>query len=273
LPREMEMSGSVTTGKNLIAICGKGGVGKTALSAMMAKVFLESGDAPGMLLIDADPAMGLCTAMGVAVRRTMGQVREEVIRASGRGNREESALLAARLDYMVLEALHETDRYAVLAMGRTETLGCFCPVNDLLRDGIETLSKDFDTILIDCEAGLEQINRQVVRGLQMLVVVSDASLRGLQTVELIMKMVEDEKVISCERMGLVFNRVQGGEERLMDSARKLGIEVLGCVPQDPFVADHDMTGKPIVDLPENSPALAAVRSIVNQCFPQFATSR
>jgi CO dehydrogenase maturation factor len=85
------------------------------------------------------------------------------------------------LDYRVFEALTELDTFSILAMGRTETLGCFCPVNTLLRGAIETLSESFDTILIDGEAGLEQINRQVVRRLQALLIVSDPISRGVET--------------------------------------------------------------------------------------------
>ncbi len=166
------------------------------------------------------------------------------------------------LDYMAFEALSEIDGFALLAMGRTETLGCFCPVNDLLRGTIETLSKSFDTILIDGEAGLEQLNRQVMRRIDTLLVVSDATSRGIQTAALIKKMVQSDRVIQCERMGLVFNRVQGNEELLKQSAQDIGLEVFGYVPQDEQIAYHDLVGKPLTELPVTSSGLAAVRNIV-----------
>ena len=248
--------------KRLVAVSGKGGTGKTAFTAMMTRALLESGRAGRLLLIDADPALGLPGAVGVRVKRTMGQVREEIIRTARSGSQEEKAQLGEMLDYMVLEALVETDRFALLAMGRTETLGCFCPVNDLLRGAIETLSKSFDTIIIDGEAGVEQINRQVVRHLDTLIVVSDATARGLQTAALIKKMVWDDRVIRCDKLGLVFNRVQGNEELLRRSAGEIGIEVLGFVPQDEAIGQFDLIGRPITELPAASPALAAVHSIV-----------
>jgi len=163
---------------------------------------------------------------------------------------------------MAFEALIETDDFALLAMGRTETLGCYCPVNDLLRGAIEALSKSFDTIIIDGEAGLEQINRQVMRGVDTLIIVSDATSRGIQTAALIKKMVRDEKVIQCEKMGLVFNRVQGNEELLKKSAQEIGLELFGYIPQDESIAYHDLVGRPLTELPEMSPGLAAVRYIV-----------
>ncbi len=255
------MSEPDTTNKSLVAVCGKGGVGKTAFTAMMSRVLLESGKAGKLLLIDADPAMGLPSALGVNVKRTMGQVREEIIKTASRGIEEEQRQLSDMLDYLVLAALNETDSFALLAMGRTETLGCFCPVNDLLRGTIETLSKSFDTIIIDGEAGLEQINRQVMRHVDTLIIVSDATSRGMQTAALIKKMVQSDKVIQCERMGLVFNRVQGNEELLKQSAQEMGIEVFGYIPYDENIAYHDLVGKPLIKLPATSPGLAAVRNI------------
>ena len=257
------MSGSRGQTKKLLAVCGKGGVGKTAFTAMMSRVLLESGRAGNLLLIDADPAMGLPNALGINVRHTMGQVRENIIETARKGRKKETVQLVDTLDYMALEALIETDDFALLAMGRTETLGCYCPVNDLLRGAIETLSKSFDTIIIDGEAGLEQINRQVMRGVDTLIVVSDATSRGIQTAALIKKMVQDDRVIRCEKIGLVFNRVQGSEELLKQAAEDIGLELFGYIPHDDSIAHHDLIGKPLIELPETSPGLAAVRDIVS----------
>ncbi len=257
------MPESFTPSERLVAVCGKGGTGKTVFTAMMTKVLLDSGRAGKLLLIDADPAMGLPLALGVNVRRTMGQIREEIIKTARKGKQGESRQLVDKLDYMVLEALNEMDGFALLAMGRTETLGCYCPVNNLMRGAIETLSKSFDTILIDGEAGLEQINRQVMGHVDTLIIISDATSRGLQTAAQIKGMVQSERVIQCDKLGLVFNRVQGNEELLKKSAQKMELEVFGYVPQDENIAYYDLVGKPIMELPD-SPGLAAVRNIVEK---------
>lgn len=256
------MSESPISSKGLIAVCGKGGVGKTAFTAMMSKVLLEGGKAGKLLLIDADPAMGLPIALGIKITRTMGHVREDIIVTARKGKKEGRVQLVDMIDYMALEALTEMDDFALLAMGRTETLGCYCPVNDLLRGAIETLAKSFDTIIIDGEAGLEQLNRQVMRRVDTLIVVSDATSRGIQTASLIRGMVQDDKVIQCEKIGLVFNRVQGSEELLKQSAQDFGLEVFGYIPHDENIAYHDLVGKPITELPTDSPGLNAVRDIV-----------
>jgi len=262
------MANPGNSNKRLVAVCGKGGVGKTAFTAILGRMLLESGRAGKLLLIDADPAMGLLTALGIKVDRTMGQVREEIIKTVKKGKDEEKERLINLIDYMSFEALNELDGYALLAMGRTESLGCFCPINDLLRGTIETLSKSFDTILIDGEAGLEQINRQVMRHVDTLFIVSDATSRGIQTAEMVKRMVQHDKVIQCENMGLVFNRVHGNEDILEKLAGDINLEVFGYIPQDENVAYYDLIGKPLTELPASSPCLIAVKDIADKFILQ-----
>jgi CO dehydrogenase maturation factor len=259
------MSHSSSNGTRLVSVCGKGGTGKTVITALMVRALIESKRAGKLLVIDADPALGQLSALGAKVKRTMGQVREEIIQTAKKGGKEAKAALVDKVDYMVFEALSEMDDFALLAMGRTESLGCYCPVNSLLRQAIETLGKSFDTILIDGEAGLEQINRQVTRHLDTLLIISDPTSRGMETAAVIKEMVEREKIIDCKRMGIVFNRVLGNEELLRESARKMGIEVLGLVPQDQNITAHDLVGKPIMELPLDSPGPAAVQEIIERC--------
>jgi len=257
------MSEFSTPTKKRVAMCGKGGTGKTVLTAIITKVLLDSDRAGKLLLIDADPAMGLPLALGITVRRTMGQIREEIIKTARGGKEEEKRQVVDKLDYMAFEALHEMDGFALLAMGRTETLGCYCPINSILKDTIEALSKSFDTILIDGEAGLEQLNRQVVGRVDTLIIVSDATYRGVQTAAQIKRMVQSERVIQCDKLGLVFNRVQGNEELLNQSAQEMDLEVFGYIPHDEIIAYYDLVGKPIIELP-TSPSLDAVRNIVEK---------
>jgi len=250
-------------GKRIIAVCGKGGVGKTAFTAMLTKVLLERSNTGKLLVIDADPALGLTNALGLHIEKTMGQVRETIINTARAGESTALAEIVSMLDYMVMEALVEADKLALLAMGRSESLGCFCPVNDMLRDAIKILSQRFDTIVIDGEAGLEQINRQVMGELDCLIMLTDSSARGLQTVAILKDMVDEKKVIQCSKTGVVFNRVQNDENYLAQSAAKIGVDIFGFVPQDTVVASYDLIGRPLLELPQDSVALSAVRMVVD----------
>jgi CO dehydrogenase maturation factor len=257
-------------GKRMVAVAGKGGTGKTASVAMMARALMENPRTGSLLLIDADPACGLLSALDVEVRRTMGEVREEIIRTARRRDNVEpdgdavQKLINEKLDYLSFEALTETDDFAVIAMGRTETMGCYCPVNSLLRDAIKTLSSGFDTILIDGEAGLEQVNRQVVKRLQTLMVISDPTSRGIETAAALKQLVEEDHAMEVERLGIVFNRVRGAEDVLASRAEEIGLDLFGLIPFDETIAEFDLVGKAITDLPDDAPSLMAYRKVVDE---------
>ena len=168
----------------MVAVCGKGGSGKTALVALMTKYLLEN-KSYRLLVIDADPTMNLSSVLGISPGKTVNDIREGIIQKARKAGKTEKANLARSLDYLLFEALIEADRFSFLVMGRPESLGCYCPVNDFLRSGIETLAENYDVVIIDGEAGVEQINRQVMKSVDTVVIVSDISNRGLQTAALI----------------------------------------------------------------------------------------
>ncbi len=247
-----------------IAVSGKGGAGKTALTAIMAKVLIESNRRRKILLIDADPAGGLTNTLGVSVEMTIGEIRDDIIRRTREGDREEKKQIAHTLDYMILEALAELKSFSLLAMGRPETTGCFCPVNDLLRSAIEMLLENYDLVLIDGEAGLEQINRQVIRRVKSLLIVTDPSRRGTQTAAAIKSIVETHKLLQSHQMALVMNRVRETTEIMADRAREIELELVGCIPEDENISRYDLMGKPLLDLPGDSPSVTAVHGILNR---------
>ena len=206
------------TTKQIIAVCGKGGVGKTAYTAMLTRVLADRKN-NRLLVVDADPALGLNYALERTTEKTIGSVRDEIIQTASTGSREDLKLMADRIDYLVAQALEETDRYAFLAMGRMDGVGCFCSVNDLLKDALNEVSGVFDTILIDGEAGVEQINRQVVSTIDTLILVTDTSLRGMKTVRHIKGLLDNGLIPSCKKVGVVFNRTQSDVTSLMQFAK------------------------------------------------------
>ncbi len=253
----------ISSSTKSIAMCGKGGVGKTALTVLLTKVLVGSNGK--LLVVDADPVVGLPQALGVSVAKTMGDVSEEIIRAARTGGKKEKIEVVNMLDYMILEALVELDGFALLAMGKREGAGCFCPVNDLLRDAIESLSGSFDIIIIDGEAGVEQVNRRVIRKVDKPLIVTDATIRGIQTASLINEVAHKRKAKEDTRMGLVISRVREGQkEQLRQAAEQAGLEVVGFIPEDENITQYDLAGKPIYDLEDNSPSVVAVREIAKK---------
>jgi CO dehydrogenase maturation factor len=247
----------------LIAVCGKGGTGKTVLTTLLAKRVLQQGERK-LLVIDADPAMSLPSTFGLEATKTVSQVREKLIREARSAGKAEKQRIAYSLDYMLLEALIETETFSMLVMGRPDSLGCYCPVNELLRDGIETLAANFGAVLIDCEAGIEQISRQVIRSVDTPVIVSDVSARGMQTASVIKKVIESHKFANCRKLGLVINRVRGNEHDFPEFARRTGLELLGWIPEDENIARFDMEARPLLHLPNDSPAFVAAGHILSR---------
>lgn len=246
-----------------IAVCGKGGVGKTALSTLMVHGLRQTGKK--ILAVDADPAMGLTLALGAGKPNTIGQIREHVIQVARKRDSQETERVADMVDYYLLEALVEKDGFSLLAMGRTEVLGCYCPVNSLLREAVEALSASFDLMVLDAEAGLEQINRKVLRKVDNLVVVSDPSARGFHTAGAMQELVQSQEELRPSRIGLVVNRCPpDAQEDWDERARQQGLELLGTIPEDPTLQDMDRAGESLLDLPSESDALRGISLVLTK---------
>lgn len=238
--------------KNIvIALTGKGGVGKTSLSASIVRLLTEKKPDARILAIDADPAIGLSVALGVEATETLDEIRKRIANdVTGKLKDTENILAEAR--FRLFEAMQETDGYAFLAIGRPESAGCYCAINSYLRQVIGLLIDDFDYVVIDGEAGIEQINRRVLERVTHLICVSDQSRKGLQIVSTI-KDVADELVM-YDHIGLIVNRAPMPEK--LTDAEIGGIPVVSVIPQDNGMTENDIEGRSIFELPSDSPILA-----------------
>ncbi|MBN2158335.1 MAG: AAA family ATPase [Spirochaetes bacterium] len=237
----------------IIAVCGKGGVGKTSVSAGIVRTLVNRG-AGKVLAIDADPAVGLAAALRVKVSATVDDIRNRLIDRLRSGEREDRKDLISHLDYEVFGALSEQSGLAFLAIGRPETDGCYCQVNEILKDIIGSIAGNFDFVVIDGEAGIEQVNRRVMEKVTHLILVSDPSAKGLAVAKTIMDV--SKRAVAYERAGLVLNRVRGNSE-LDRLAAPAGLEIIGWVPEDDAIREADISGKCILDIPD-CPALTAI---------------
>lgn len=240
----------------VIAVCGKGGVGKTTISALLSRLLAE-GDNGRVLVVDADPAIGLGMALSQFPDRSVNDVRKEIISAV-KQHSTDSVDLAASVDYKLMEIIVEVGNLGFLSVGRPEEEGCYCQLNTLLREAIETLSSHFDLTLVDAEAGVEQVNRRVMRSVSHLLLVSDTALKGIRVAETI-RNVADE-AIEYSKLGLLINRARS-EEDFQSLAAKTDLPILGWIPEDDTVREFDIDARSFLEIP-SCPALDAVRSYV-----------
>ena len=238
-----------------IAITGKGGSGKTAITALMTGLLARKGP-HGILAIDADSSVSLSYALGIDVIKTVSEIRREVIENPQARKEIESRHIR---DAMA-DIIEKGTGFDLLTMGRPEGPGCFCGTNELLRYGIDSLSKQYDITLIDCEAGPEQVNRRVVNGVDLLLIVTDTSKRGMHAAQAIDAVVRSD--MKSTRTGLIINKSTGSDETIRQMADESGLKVLGTVPHDKLLAEYDSLGHPIIDLPEDSSASAAVKEVL-----------
>lgn len=250
------------TQHKVIAVCGKGGVGKTAVTTLLTRALKGKDETGRLLVVDADPALGLLYALNVRTDKTIGAVRDKVLAAAESGNAGEQCEVADELDYLITSSLQEEKDYAFLAMGHMDSKGCFCSVNKLLREALEQLVDKFDTVLIDGEAGIEQINRQVVEKVNTLVIVTDSSYRGVQTVHHIAGLIEAGNVPACEKVGVLFNRIQGDDRTLEELEKAAGLPVFGVIDFDPMLAQYDAQARTLLDLPDDAVSVKAIEGVL-----------
>lgn len=247
----------------IIAFLGKGGVGKTVLSALMGSIL--SAQSRKVLFVDADPAMGLTSALEVSDIKTIGTAREEIIRQAKISNSsEEKERLADIVDYLLMEALYEGPDFGMIAMGQTNTLGCYCPINNLLRSTIKEIASQYEVVIIDAEAGIEQVNRQVVESVHYPVIVTDNSKRGAQTATMISQLLKKVPQMAPVKVGAVFNRVIEADKDLMNIIRNAGMEYYGNVKPDPAISKLDRHGTSIAKIDITSLAISGMISILEK---------
>lgn len=249
-----------------IAVAGKGGVGKTTLCGLLIQYLCEQGKRP-VLAVDADANSNLNEVLGVEVDMTLGEIREEIAKAE---NSRENPIPASRskADYMEImfnRCLVEDDDFDMLVMGRTQGKGCYCYVNGLLQTQLAKLTPNYPYVVVDNEAGMEHISRGILPKVDMVLLVSDCSRRGVQAVGRIAELVK-ECGLNPKTMGLIVNRAPEGKlnDGTKEEIEKQGLTLLGVVPQDAEVFEYDCEGKPTVKLPESSPVKQALRSIIDK---------
>ena len=234
-----------------IAVAGKGGVGKTTTCGMLIDYLCKKKNGP-VLVVDADANSNLNEVLGVEVDTSLGQIREEMAQAELKGTIPAGMTKADYADFKFSSALVEDDDFDMLVMGRTQGKGCYCYVNGVLKTQVDKYAKNYSYIVMDNEAGMEHIARGTLPHVDIMLLVSDCSRRGIQAVARIADMVK-EMNLNPGQMGLIVNRAPNGEldQGVMDEINKHGLKLFGVLPHDEAVYRCDCAGEPSAKLPDS----------------------
>ncbi len=261
-----------------IALAGKGGTGKTTVAAMVIRYLVqEKGEM--VLAIDADPSSNLNMVLGMELDETVGDIREELL-AEVRSTMGAGALAGGLpsgmskseyFDYHIRMATVEGDGVDLIAMGRPEGQGCYCAANSVLRTVMDRMSANYPYVVMDNEAGLEHLSRRTTRDVDILLIVSDPTQRGIVAAQRVAELV-DELEISVAQRYLIINRFPGTElpPALQQAIGQVKAEFLGIVPYDATLAEFEFTGRPLLELEASSPVYQAVRGMIERALAHQA---
>lgn len=244
----------------VIAITGKGGTGKTAITALLIR-YLTKGSKV-VLAIDADPDTNLPETLGCEVEKGIGDMREFML--NERDNLPPDVNKESIFESKIYEVLSEMPGYDLLVMGRPEGSGCYCYANNLLRGIMDRLVKNYDVVIIDTAAGLEHFSRKIIRDVDDLIVITDGSRRGLRTAERIRELI-GELEANIRNLYVIANKVtDANKDKITEIADELNLKLIGAVKVDEMIEERDLVGLPLFDLPDDSVAVQEVENIAKR---------
>jgi CO dehydrogenase maturation factor len=245
----------------VIAMAGKGGVGKTTVSALVTRYFAKQQKGP-LLAIDADPNSNLGETLGLEIDKTVGDVRENFMKdPQGVPSGMDKIVY---LEMLMNQTLIEQKEFDLLVMGRQEGQGCYCMVNNILNRFAEELEKNYKFLLVDNEAGMEHLSRRSSGHVDILLMVTDYALRGLRAVGRINDMLGDLK-LDIKHKGLIVNRAPKDlSQAFLDEVERIGVPILCIIPDDENLLEFDMAQRSLLDLPDESVAVTAVGDMMEK---------
>ncbi len=242
-----------------IAVSGKGGTGKTTIAALVIRYLLRKNLKP-ILAVDADPNANLGDALGVKVGSTVGKVLNSFLK--DKESLATGIVKESLIDYKLSEILIEEKGFDLLSMGQGEGPGCYCYPNTVVRNHIEKLASNYKYVVIDNEAGMEHISRRTNGNLDVLLLISDPSLKGVRTCKKLEDLV-NKLGLNIKKLYLMINRVDNGvPPQVTEELEKLKLNVVGILPEDKNIIDYELRGIPMLNLEDNSLSVIKLNEVM-----------
>jgi CO dehydrogenase maturation factor len=246
----------------LVAITGKGGVGKTTIAALLISRLIKKGCQP-VLAVDADPNTCLDAALGVTVEKTVGGVREEAREIAGKGM---AAGISKQelLEMKIAECMVEAEDFDLIAMGRPEGPGCYCYANNVLKSVLNEISSHYPYVVLDNEAGLENLSRRIIQKVDILIMAADPSLRGLETVRRLHALAQ-EMDMKYDRLAIIVNRLRSDElpASVNDLKKQINADFVIGLQDNNRLACLEEQGQPLSNLEEENPVIKRLDDFIN----------
>ena len=242
-----------------IALAGKGGTGKTTMAGLLVKYLMNANKTP-VLAVDADSNANLNEVLGVPLAGTLGDAREDM----RKGQVPEGMTKDVFMDMRMQQSIVEHDGFDLVVMGQPEGAGCYCAANSLLTRFMDQLTGNYPYLVMDNEAGMEHISRLTTRNVDVLLIVADASRRGLQAGLRINDLAKNLN-IGVARTCLMINQAKGSPpEAVMDIIRSAELEFVGTVLEDDTLYEYDLNGQPTIEMPMDTPSVRAAFAIFDK---------
>ncbi|MCL2606957.1 MAG: AAA family ATPase [Methanomassiliicoccaceae archaeon] len=241
----------------IIALAGKGGVGKSSISSQLILRLSKNGP---VLAVDADPNTNLPDKLGIPAEITIGEIKNRAVNDS---NSIPNGM--SKHEYVALEvrkAMHEHDDIDLLVMGRPEGEGCYCFMNNVLKECFNGMIRNYEFTVVDNEAGMEHLSRKTLPGADIMLFVSDPTRIGIKTASRLSS-VASEVGMEVGRKILIINNLPGDlPPELSDEAKANGFKDIISIKHDPFVYSAGLDGSPL-RLPDDSELSKGVSLIIS----------
>jgi CO dehydrogenase maturation factor len=239
-----------------VALAGKGGTGKTTIAGMLIKYLMNKNKTP-ILAVDADCNANLNEVLGVEIANTLGNAREDMKKGDVPSGMTKDIFMEMKLE----EALVESEGFDLVVMGQPEGAGCYCAANTLLTNFLERLSDQYPYIVMDNEAGMEHISRLTTKDVDVLLIVSDPSRRGIQAAVRIEELARCLKIVVGKSFVIINQAKEALPEPAMEMIKKANLELIGTIPRDEVIYEFDFNGHPTIEMPEDSKSVQAAFKI------------
>jgi CO dehydrogenase maturation factor len=249
----------MTTMPYTIALAGKGGSGKTTMAGLLIKYLVKENKTP-ILAVDADCNANFNEVLGLEIKDTLGNAREEMKKGVVPGGMTKDIFMEMKIE----EAVVEAPGFDLIVMGQPEGAGCYCAANTLLAGFMDRLADNYPFIVMDNEAGMEHISRLTTKNVDILLVVSDSSRRGLQAAIRIDDLARRLNIGVGKSYAVINQIKEAPSDQALEMLKAGELELAGTVPEDRTIYEFDFNGRPTIEMPEDCPSVRAAFKIFDK---------